>query len=801
MGMTGNSYILPLLPLRDIVIFPNMVVPLFVGREKSIHALDEAMSKDRLIMMATQREARIDNPSPSDIYEVGTVCSIIQIMNMPDGTRKVLVEGKKRAKILNYLPGYSHFQVLVEEMRDEEGDRVEMEALSRNIRRSFERFVKLSKKLPSELLNTVANIRDYAVLADTIAGHLPLKVEEKQQILETPSVKERLEKIYSLIEGEVEILEVERKIRNRVKRQMEKTQREFYLNEQMRAIKKELGQADDEKSDLDELEEKIRKKGMSREAEEKALKELKRLKMMSPMSAEATVSRTYIDWLISIPWKEKTEDKIDIDEAQRVLDEDHYGLEKAKERILEYLAVRKLVNKLKGPILCFVGPPGVGKTSLAKSIARALGRKFVRISLGGVRDEAEIRGHRRTYIGALPGKIIQSMRRAGTINPVFLLDEVDKMSVDFRGDPSAALLEVLDPEQNHTFNDHYLDVDYDLSNVMFITTANTLHSIPPPLRDRMEIIRIPGYTEEEKFHIARNHLIPKQLKEHGLSPEEVVFTSSAIMKVIRNYTREAGVRNLEREIASILRKVAKEVASGKAKKPVRVTSARVRKYLGRERYRHGEKEDRGLVGIATGLAWTEFGGELLLVEVAIMPGKGKLIVTGKLGDVMQESAQAALSYVRSRSSDLGVEPDFYQKYDIHIHVPEGAIPKDGPSAGITMAVALASALTKIPVRNDIAMTGEITLRGRVLPIGGLKEKLIAAHRAGIKTVLIPEENYRDLEDVPQRVRKALEIKRVSHMDEVLKETLGIERKVEEEKLPVPVPRKEEKKRDGDVIKH
>ncbi len=801
--MGGKSYILPLLPLRDIVVFPNMVVPLFVGREKSINALDEATSKDKTIMMATQKEARLDNPGPGDIYEVGTICTIIQMMNMPDGTRKVLVEGKRRAKIVNYLPGYNHFEVLVEEVPDEEGDRVAMEALARNIKRSFERYVKLSKKLPSELLMTVGNIENYGVLADTIAGHLPLKIEEKQELLETTSIERRLEKIYSLIEGEVEILEVERKIRNRVKKQMEKTQREFYLNEQMRAIKKELGQADDEKNDLDELEEKIKKKGMPKEAEEKALKELKRLKMMSPMSAEATVSRTYIDWLISIPWQEKTEDRIDIDEAAKILDEDHYGLEKAKERILEYLAVRKLVNKLKGPILCFVGPPGVGKTSLAKSIARALGRKFVRISLGGVRDEAEIRGHRRTYIGALPGKIIQSMKRAGTINPVFLLDEVDKMSVDFRGDPSAALLEVLDPEQNHTFNDHYLDVDYDLSHVMFITTANTLHAIPPPLRDRMELIRIPGYTEEEKYHIAKDHLIKKQLGEHGLKEEDVIFTRSAIMKIIRNYTREAGVRNLEREIASILRKIAKEVASGKATTPVKVTAARVRKYLGQERYRYGEKEEKGLVGIATGLAWTEFGGELLLVEVAVMPGKGKLFVTGKLGDVMQESAQAALSYIRSRSADLDIEPDFYQKYDIHIHVPEGAIPKDGPSAGITMAVALASALTRIPVRNDIAMTGEITLRGRVLPIGGLKEKLIAAHRGGIKTVLIPEENLKDMEDVPHRIRKALDIKTVSHMDQVLRETLGIEPKKseEEKKLPILVEKKEKKEPDTDVIKH
>ncbi len=615
-------------------------------------------------------------------------------------------------------------------------------------------------------------------------------------------IEERLEKIFSILEGEIEILEVEKKLRGRVKKQMEKTQREFYLNEQMRAIKKELGQSEDGASELDELETQIKERKMKKEAEEKALKELKRLRMMSPMSAEATVSRTYIGWRVAIRWKEKTADKIDIDGAAKILDEDHYGLEKAKERILEYLAVRKLVKKLKGPILCFVGPPGVGKTSLAKSIARALGRKFVRISLGGVRDEAEIRGHRRTYIGALPGKIIQSMKRGGTRNPVFLLDEVDKMSVDFRGDPSSALLEVLDPEQNHTFNDHYLDVDYDLSGVMFITTANTLHSIPPPLRDRMEIIRIPGYTEMDKYHIAQNHLLKKQFNDHGLTDEDLVFTGGAIMKIIRNYTREAGVRNLEREIASILRKVAKDVVGEKVKRPIKINPGRIKRYLGHERFRHGEKEEKSLVGITTGLAWTEFGGELLMVEVALMPGKGKQIITGKLGDVMQESSQAALSYIRSRSKSLGIDEEFYQKYDIHIHVPEGAIPKDGPSAGITMAVALASALTRIPVRNDIAMTGEITLRGRVLPIGGLKEKLIAAHRGGINTVLIPEENFPDLQDVPQKIRKALMVKKVAHMDDVLYETLGMEKKEEKKGEALIVSEKRSPKRkEQPVLKH
>ncbi len=802
--MDAIDLMLPLLPLRDMVIFPSMVAPLFVGREKSIRAIEESMRKNKVIMMATQKDAREDDPEPEHIYRMGTVCSIIQMMKMPDGTVKVLVEGKRKAKITHYIPEESYFQVLVEYTVPEAADRVSVEALSRNVKGSFEKYVKLSKKLPSELLMTVSGIEDYEKLADTIAGHLPLKIEDKQELLETTSLAERLERIYSHLEGEIEILEVEKRIRGRVKKQMEKTQREFYLSEQMKAIKDELGHGDDEKTELAELEEKIKKKGMSKEATEKALRELKRLKMMAPMSAEATVSRTYIDWLIALPWTEKTDDKIDIDGAARILDEDHYGLEKAKERILEYLAIRKLVNKLKGPILCFVGPPGVGKTSLAKSIARALGRKFVRISLGGVRDEAEIRGHRRTYIGALPGKIIQFMKKAGTVNPVFLLDEVDKMSVDFRGDPSAALLEVLDPEQNNTFNDHYLDMDYDLSSVMFITTANTLHAIPPPLRDRMEIIRIPGYTEMEKFHIAKDHLIKKQLEENGLEKYDVTLTNPALMKVIRNYTREAGVRNLEREIASVFRKVAKEVATQEGLKGVKITAAKIRKFLGHERFRHGEKEEKGLVGIATGLAWTEFGGELLLVEVTIMPGKGKLTVTGKLGDVMQESSQAAISYVRSRTEQLGIDPEFYQKYDVHVHVPEGAIPKDGPSAGITMAVALTSALTKIPMKNDTAMTGEITLRGRVLPVGGLKEKLIAAHRAGIKKVLIPEENYSELEDVPLKIRKALEIKKVAHMDEVLGETLGIKRKEEDDAdspIVVPEGEKKEEGKEDPLMKH
>jgi ATP-dependent Lon protease len=633
-------------------------------------------------------------------------------------------------------------------------------------------------------------VHEPARVADTVAAHLPIKLSEKQAILEIDSDKERLEKLLALMEAEIEILEIERRIRGRVKKQMEKTQREFYLNEQMRAIQKELGQGDEGKTELDELEEKVKKKGMSREAVQKAQKEIKKLRMMSAMSAEATVSRNYVDWLISIPWQERTEDKLDIEAAEKVLNEDHYGLEKVKERILEYLAVRKLVSKLKGPILCFVGPPGVGKTSLARSIARAMGRKFVRMSLGGVRDEAEIRGHRRTYIGALPGKILHQMKKAGTANPVFLLDEVDKMSMDFRGDPSAALLEVLDPEQNNSFNDHYLDVDYDLSDVMFITTANMLHGIPPPLQDRMEIIRLPGYIEVEKLHIARNHLLKKKLDEHGLSPEKVSFSDASILHIIRYYTREAGVRNLEREIASICRKIAREVVKAPSLVKIRVTPPAVRGYLGPAKYRYGEAEEKGQIGLATGLAWTEFGGELLLIEAALMPGKGNLKVTGKLGEVMQESAHAALSYIRTRADRMGLDRSFYQKIDIHIHVPEGAIPKDGPSAGITMATALASALLRVPVRNDLAMTGEITLRGRVLPIGGLKEKLLAAHRGGIKTVILPAENEKDMAEIPAKIRKSLTTLFVRHMDEVIEAAIDLSesvKPVEPASTPEPEP--------------
>jgi ATP-dependent Lon protease len=665
--------------------------------------------------------------------------------------------------------------------------------MSRNVISSFEGYAKLSKKVPQDLVTQVASITDASRLADTLAGQLPLKVTERQAVLELDSVEERLEKLLLLMEGEIEVLEIERRIRGRVKKQMEKTQREFYLNEQMRAIQKELGQGEEGRSELDELEEKVKKRGMGKEALQKCQKEIKKLRMMSPMSAEATVSRNYIDWLVSIPWQERTEDKLDITEAERVLDEDHYGLEKVKERILEYLAVRKLVSKLKGPILCFVGPPGVGKTSLARSIARAMGRKFVRMSLGGVRDEAEIRGHRRTYIGALPGKIMQQLKKAGTVNPVFLLDEVDKMSTDFRGDPSSALLEVLDPEQNSTFNDHYLDVDYDLSDVLFITTANMLHGIPGPLQDRMEIIRLSGYTELEKLHIAKGYLVPKKVEEHGLSKEKVVYSDKSILQIIRYYTREAGVRNLEREIASVCRKIAREVVKTPSKERIVVTPKAARRYLGVTRYRYGEAEEKQAVGVATGLAWTEFGGELLLIEVAILPGKGNLKVTGKLGEVMQESAQAALSYIRTRAERLGLDKDFYQKLDIHIHVPEGATPKDGPSAGITMATALASALMRLPARNDLAMTGEITLRGRVLPIGGVKEKLLAAHRGGIKTVILPQENEKDLAEVPAKIKKNLDIHFVGHMDEVMALAIDLpkERKVppEEAGNPPPAPLK------------
>jgi ATP-dependent Lon protease len=801
--MEDRKKILPLLPLRDIVVFPHMVVPLFIGRDRSIAALEAALAHERLIFLAAQRDAGTNEPGEADIFRIGTVAHIVQILKLPDGTVKVLVDGRFRARLLHFLPNDKYFQVSVEEYPIEGFRGAHTEALVRNVVASFENYAKLSKKISSEVLVQVSSLDDPAKLADTVISHLPVKLTDKQEVLELPTVKDQMEKLLPLLEGEIEILEIEKKIRGRVKKQMERTQKEFYLNEQMRAIQKELGQGDEGRTELDELEEKIKKKKMSKEAQQKAEKEIKKLRLMSPMSAEATVSRNYIDWLLSIPWQERTEDKLDIEAAEKVLNEDHYGLEKVKERILEYLAVRKLVTKLKGPILCFVGPPGVGKTSLAKSIARATGRKFVRMSLGGVRDEAEIRGHRRTYIGALPGKIMQQMKKAGSVNPVFLLDEVDKMSMDFRGDPSAALLEVLDPEQNNTFNDHYLDVDYDLSDVMFITTANLLHGIPPALQDRMEIIRLPGYTEVEKLHIAIDHLLPKKREEHGLPADKISFSGKAILHVIRYYTREAGVRNLEREMASILRKIAREIVKEKSSGKIQVTAQSVRRYLGVPKYRYGEAEEKRQVGLATGLAWTEFGGELLLIETAIMPGKGNMKVTGKLGEVMQESAYAALSYIRTRGEIMGLEKDFYQKIDIHIHVPEGAIPKDGPSAGITMATALASALLRVPARNDLAMTGEITLRGRVLPIGGVKEKLLAAHRGGIKTVILPAENEKDLAEIPGKIKKNLKVIFVRHMDEVISAAIEMPEGAKEQK-PDPLPGKPPaapEGEDGDVVRH
>jgi ATP-dependent Lon protease len=768
---SGGLARVPLLPLRDIIVFPHMVVPLFVGRQRSIRALEEATQKQSPIFLSSQKDAKTNEPTEEDIYKIGTLGTVVQMLKLPDGTVKVLIEGKKRAKIVNFIASPDFFLVEVDEAQEIVERNTEVEALTREVHTTFENYVKLKKKIPPEMVMSVSAIDDPGRLADTIVAHLGIKIEDRQNLLETFNATERLEKVLGHMRAEIEILEVERRIRSRVKKQMERSQKEYYLNEQMRAIQKELGEKDEFKNEIQEIEEKIKQKKLSAEAREKVEKELKKLKMMSPMSAEATVVRNYIDWILSLPWNEFTDDKLDINEAERVLEEDHYGLEKVKERILEYLAVQSLVGKIKGPILCLVGPPGVGKTSLGRSIARATGRKFVRVSLGGVRDEAEIRGHRRTYIGALPGKIIQSMKKAGSSNPVFLMDEIDKMSTDFRGDPSSALLEVLDPEQNTTFNDHYLDLDYDLSKVMFITTANTLDRIPRPLQDRMEIIRIAGYTELEKLSIAKKYLLEKQKEANGLTPDNVAFTDNALLGVIRNYTKEAGVRNLEREIAAICRKVAVEVVKKDRNAHIQVGNKSLHKYLGPIKYRYGKAEDERKIGVATGLAWTEMGGELLATEVTVMPGKGQLIITGKLGDVMQESAQAAMSYVRSRASELGLEKDFYQKLDIHIHVPEGAIPKDGPSAGITMATSLASALMKMPVHNDLAMTGEITLRGTVLPIGGLKEKVLAAHRAGIKRVLVPSENEKDIEEIPATVLKTVELMLVSHMDDVLKKAL------------------------------
>jgi len=763
-----KTIVMPLLPLRDVVVFPHMIVPLFVGREKSIAALESAMKYEKGIFMVAQKNAKKDDPNREDIYSIGTIGIIIQLLRLPDGTVKVLVEGKTRGVIKEYLQNNDFFLVKVSEIEDiDDQNDVKKQALIRSIKESFELYLKLSKKIHVEMMGTIAAIEDASKLADVVITHINVKLEDKQKIIEILNIGERLEAIYSLMLSEIEILQVEEKIKRRVKKQMEKTQKDYYLNEQMRAIQKEMGEKDDFRNEIVELEKRLKQKKMSEEATKKARQEIKKLQMMAPMSAEATVVRNYIDWLLDMPWSDKTENKYTLKESETILEEDHYGLKKVKERIIEYLAVQALVKKNKGPILCLVGPPGVGKTSIAKSVARATNRKFVRISLGGVRDEAEIRGHRRTYIGAMPGKIIQSLKKAGSNNPVFCLDEVDKLSSDFRGDPSSALLEVLDPEQNIAFNDNYLDVDYDLSDIMFITTANVLQTIPAPLQDRMEVIRIAGYTEQEKLQIAKKFLIAKQMEANGLLAENIEFTKGALLRIIRQYTREAGVRNLEREIASICRKVAKEIVSNGNKKKLVITSKSIVKYLSVPKFRHGETEGKNEIGLTIGLAWTEVGGELLAIEASIMEGTGKMVMTGKLGDVMQESVQAALTYIRARAERFGLNKNFYEKIDIHVHVPEGAIPKDGPSAGIAMATSIASALMRKKVRADLAMTGEITLRGRVLPIGGLKEKILAAHRGNIKMVIIPKDNEKDLAEVPQNVQNAMEIVFVEHIDEVL----------------------------------
>jgi ATP-dependent Lon protease len=762
---------IPVLPLRDVVVYPHMVIPLFVGREKSIRALDTAMQHDKRILLVAQRSADVDDPQVEDIHSIGTLSSILQLLKRPDGTVKVLVEGAERARITRFHDTEEFFSAEIESAEPQAtADDREVEVLMRSLLALFDQYVKLNKKVPPEILTSLSGIDDAGRLADTIAAHMSLKIDEKQHILEIDSVRGRLEHLMGLIEGEIDILQIEKRIRGRVKQQMEKSQREYYLNEQMKAIQKELGELEDAPNEIEELQQKIEKAGMTKEALEKARTELNKLKMMSPMSAEATVVRNYIDWLVNVPWKKRTKIHHDLALAEQVLEEDHYGLDKVKERILEYLAVQQRVRKLKGPILCLVGPPGVGKTSLGRSIARATNRKFVRMSLGGVRDEAEIRGHRRTYIGSLPGKLVQNLSKIGVRNPLFLLDEIDKMSMDFRGDPSSALLEVLDPEQNNTFSDHYLEVDFDLSDVMFVATANTLN-IPGPLLDRMEVIRIPGYTEDEKINIAKRYLLTKQIKSNGLRKDELSVGDAALRDIVRYYTREAGVRNLEREIAKICRKVVKELLLKKEDRKISVTPKNLDKYLGVRRFRYGRAEERDQVGQVTGLAWTEVGGELLTIEAAIVPGKGRLIHTGQLGEVMQESIQAATTVVRSRSAVLGIDQEFYQKFDIHVHVPEGATPKDGPSAGVGMCTALVSALTKIPVRADVAMTGEITLRGEVLPIGGLKEKLLPAHRGGITTVLIPEENRKDLADIPKNVKDHLDIRPVKWIDEVLQVAL------------------------------
>ncbi len=793
---------LPLLPLRDVVVFPHMVIPLFVGRPKSIKALETAMESGKSILLVAQKTAAQDDPTPEDLYDTGSVATVLQMLKLPDGTVKVLVEGNQRARVLEVTDAETHLSARAEILPAEGEELVEVEAMRRALLTQFDQYVKLNKKIPPEILTSLSGIDEGGRLADTIVAHLPLKLEQKQEVLEMIGVNKRLEHLLGLLEGELDILQVEKRIRGRVKRQMEKSQREYYLNEQVKAIQKELGDIE-EGAELEELESRVKQAGMSKEAEAKAMGELKKLRMMSPMSAEATVIRSYIEAMVGLPWKKKTKISKDLVKAERVLDEDHYGLDKVKERILEYLAVQQRVDKVKAPILCLVGPPGVGKTSLGQSIARATNRKFVRMALGGVRDESEIRGHRRTYIGSMPGKILQSLTKVGVRNPLFLLDEVDKMGQDFRGDPSSALLEVLDPEQNHTFQDHYIEVEYDLSDVMFVATANSLN-LPAPLLDRMEVIRLSGYTEDEKINIAMRYLAPKQLKVNGIKESELVIAESAIRDIVRYYTREAGVRSLEREISKICRKAVKALLLKKQSTRISVTSRNLEKYLGVRRFSFGVAEQKNQVGQVTGLAWTEVGGELLTIEAVSLPGRGKMITTGKLGEVMQESIQAALSVVRSRARKLGIQDDFYQKRDIHIHLPEGATPKDGPSAGVAICTSMVSILTGIPVRADVAMTGEITLRGEVLPIGGLKEKLLAAHRGGIKTVLIPHENVKDLTEIPDNIKNKLDIHPVKWIDQVLElalehapEPLQDEPEVETPAIAVP----EEKKTTAAAIKH
>ncbi len=777
----------PVLSLRDVVVYPYMVIPLFVGRERSILALDKAMDVDKRIVLVTQRSADIDDPQEADLFEVGTLATVLQLLKLPDGTTKVLVEGGERVRVTEFREENDFFEAFWEFIPvAEESTEKELDITMRSLVSLFEQYVKLNRKIPPELLTTLAGINDSSRLADTVAAHLTIRLEEKQVLLEMGSPRRRMEHLMALVDGEIDVLQMEKRIRGRVKTQMEKSQREYYLNEQMKAIQKELGDMDDVPNDMEDLAQRIEESGMSKEADKKAASELNKLKMMSPMSAEATVVRNYIDWMLNVPWKKRSRIRKKLDQAEAILEEDHYGLEKVKERILEYLAVQQRVRKMKGPILCLVGPPGVGKTSVGRSIARATGRKFVRMSLGGVRDEAEIRGHRRTYIGSMPGRVLQNLAKVGTRNPLFMLDELDKMSMDFRGDPSSALLEVLDPEQNHTFADHYLEVDFDLSEVMFVATANSLN-IPSPLLDRMEVIRIPGYTEDEKLNIALRYLLPKQLEAHGLSDEELQISKAVLVDIIRYYTRESGVRNLEREIAKICRKSVKQLALEKDKEKVAATTRNLDSFLGVRRFRYGVVEENNEIGQVTGLAWTEVGGELLHIEATMIPGKGRLIQTGQLGDVMQESIQAAMTVVRSRAERLGIDPGFYQNLDAHVHVPEGATPKDGPSAGVAMCTALVSALTKIPVRADVAMTGEITLRGKVLPIGGLKEKLLAAHRGGIKTVLIPEENEKDLVEISKVILRKLEVHPVSTVDQVLELALT--------EMPKPLPAAIESKKD------